>query len=118
MALCIITWNLPPKEQMVAYDNKPPVWVPSILKQPGAREFNSYRNLFPATPNVMVTIEFDSISSWARWVESKDFVTLVADIAAVGCTNVTWQIWNQSPTIHEPIKTESLSQWKYTPPRT
>lgn len=38
MALGILAWDLPPEEQIETYNEKArTAWIPTVLKQPGAR---------------------------------------------------------------------------------
>jgi len=105
MALGILNWDLPPPEQMGAYLEKARTkWIPTVLKQPGVKQFCAYRNPFKTTPEVVIHTEFDSLASWLKWIESEDYSVIVADIRAAGCTNLSAQILDASPVVPEPIK--------------
>lgn len=108
MALGIMTWDLPPEEQIEAYSKKArTVWIPTVLKQPGLKEFRAYRNPSLTTPQVMVHTEWDSLGSWVQYVQSEAYATLMSDMRAVGCTNISAQVWDASPVVPEPLKPTS-----------
>lgn len=108
MALSIMTWDLPPEEQMETYNEKArTAWIPTILKQPGLKELCAYRNPYRTTPQIMVHTEWDSLASWLKYLESEDYATFAADLRAVGCTNISAQVWGASPVIPEPLKPPS-----------
>jgi len=77
-------------------------WIPTILRQPGVKEFRAYRNPYHVTPDVVVHNEFDSLTSWLKFIESEDYANLVSDMRAVGCTNIAVEIWDASPVVPEP----------------
>ncbi len=67
MALSILSWDLPPAEQIETYNEKAHTeWIPTVLKQPGVKEFRAYRNPYHTTPQVVVHTEFDSLASWLK----------------------------------------------------
>lgn len=108
MALGILGWDLPPAEQIETYNEKArTAWIPSVLKAPGVKEFRAYRNPLHTTPQVVVHVELDSLASWLKWIESEDYATIVADLRAVGCTNISAQVWGASPIVPEPLKPPS-----------
>ena len=105
MALSILSWDLPPAEQIETYNEKARTsWIPSVLKQPGVKDFRAYRNPYQTSPQVMIHTEFDSLASWLKWVESEDYAAVVSDLRAVGCTNISAQVWGASPVLPEPLK--------------
>ena len=105
MALSILSWDLPPAEQIETYNEKArTVWVPTLLKQPGVKEFRAYRNPSYTTPQVMIHTEFDSLASWLKFIESEDWAAIMADLRAVGCANLLSEVWGASPLIPEPLK--------------
>ena len=108
MALSILSWDLPPAEQIETYNEKArTVWIPTVLKQPGVKEFRAYRNPYHTTPQVVVHTEFDSLASWLKFVESEDYATIMADLRAVGSTNLSAEVWDTSPIVPEPLKPPS-----------
>jgi heme-degrading monooxygenase HmoA len=108
MALSILSWDLPPADKIETYVKKAGTsWIPTILKQPGVKEFRAYRNPYHTSPQVVVHTEFDSMASWLKYVESEDYASFVADMKAVGCTNLSVEVWDASPVVPEPLKPPS-----------
>jgi heme-degrading monooxygenase HmoA len=103
----ISTWDLPPKEQIEAYNEKAGTWLATTLKQPGLKQWRAFRNPFMTTPEVMVISEFDSLASCLKWVESDDYAAVVGEMRAAGCTNAAVQLWGTSPLAPEPLKPPS-----------
>ncbi len=105
MALGILAWDLPPAEQMEAYNKKAGTeLIPTILKQPGLKEFRAYRNPYGTTPQVVTHAEFDSLESWLKFIQSEDYAAIVARLRALGCTNLVAEVWGASPLVPEPLK--------------
>ena len=107
MALGVMTWDLPLGEQMEAYNGKTRGWITTVLKQTGVKEFRAYRNPQHTSPQVMVHTEFDSLESWLKWVGSEEYATIMSELRAVGCTNITAEVWGTSPVVPEPLKPPS-----------
>ena len=59
-------------------------------------EFRTFRNPMESTPQVMVTIEFDSLDSWRAFIESDDNRRIMREVRIVGATNLTAQVWTPS----------------------
>lgn len=105
MALAILTWDLPPQEQMADYNDKARTeWIPAVLRQPGVREFRGLRNAFHASPHAMSITEYDSLASALKFIETEDFARVMEGLRAVGCTNITVQLWDVSPVTPKPIR--------------
>ena len=105
MALAVMSWDLPPAEQLETYREKAHnTWIPSILKQPGVKEFRAYRNPTRTTPQAVVHTEFDCLASWVKWVESEDYAAILSGLRATGCTNLSAEVWDGSPIVPEPLK--------------
>ncbi|GIV96902.1 MAG: hypothetical protein KatS3mg057_1559 [Herpetosiphonaceae bacterium] len=105
MAMAILTWDLPPQEQMAAYNEKARTdWIPTVLRQPGVKKFHALRNAFHASPHVMSITEYDSLASALKFIETEDFARVMEDLRAAGCTSITVQLWDVSPVIPEPIQ--------------
>ena len=108
MALIVLSWALPPQEQIDTYTEKArTVWIPAVLKQPGLKEFRAYRNPYQTTPQVVIHTEFDSLASCVKYLESEDYTTVLSGLRAVGCTNITAEMWGASPVVPEPLKPPS-----------
>lgn len=105
MALAILTWDLPPQEQMEAYNQKARTeWIPTVLRQPGVKEFRGLRNAFHASPHVMAITEYDSLASALKFIQTEEYAHLMESMRAAGCTHITVQLWDVSPVIPEPIR--------------
>lgn len=104
MALGVLSWDLPPAERMEAYNEGAKVWISTVLKQPGVKEFRAYRNFYRTTPHVMTHTEFDSLESWLNFLKSDDYAAIVNDMLALGCTNLSAEVWDVSPVAPEPLK--------------
>lgn len=105
MALAIVTWDLPPQEKMAAYEEKARTdWIPTVVRQPGVKEFRGLRNALRTSPHVMSITEYDSLASALKFIETEDFARVMEGLRAAGCTNITVQLWDVSPVIPEPIR--------------
>ena len=104
MALGILAWDLPPAEKTEAYNQKTRNWISIVLKQPGVKEFRAYRNPLGTTPQVVTHVEFDSIESWLRFLKSEGYASILADLRALGCTNLSAEVWDASPVAPEPLR--------------
>lgn len=105
MAMAILTWDLPPQEQMAAYNEQARTdWIPTVLRQPGVKEFRGLRNAFHTSPHTMAITEYDSLASALKFIETEDFVRVMEGLRAAGCTNITVQLWDVSPVTPEPIR--------------
>lgn len=105
MAMAILTWDLPPQERMGTYAEKARTeWIPAVLRQPGVKELRGLRNAFHASPHAMTITEYDSLASALAFIETEDFARVMEGMRAVGCTNVTVQLWDVSPVTPEPLR--------------
>ncbi len=105
MAMAILTWDLPPQERMAAYQEKARTdWIPSVLRQPGVKEFRGLRNALHISPHAMSITEYDRFASALKFIETEDFARVMEEMRAAGCTNITVQLWDVSPLIPEPIR--------------
>ena len=108
MALSIMMWDLPSEERIENYNQQArTVWIPSLLKQPGVKEFRAYRNPYHTAPQIMIHIEWDSLASWLKYVESEDYAAIVSGLRAAGCTEIEAEIWGASPVVPEPLRPPS-----------
>ncbi len=107
MALGILAWDLPPAENLDAYVEGTKNWIATVLKQPGVKEFRAYRNPLKVTPQIITYTEFDSMASWLAFIQSEAYAGIVADMRAVGCTNITAEVWDASPLVPQPLKPPS-----------
>jgi hypothetical protein len=104
MALVIITWDLPPGERLTIYNEKVQTeWLRSVLQQPGVTQVRAYRNPHYTTPQVMVHLEFTSLTAWQAYLASESYAELMFDLRAVGCTHLAIQVWDASQLVPEPV---------------
>ena len=104
MALGILAWDLPPAEKTNEYLQTTRKWIATVLKQPGVKEFRAYRNPLRVTPQIITFTEFDSMDSWLAFIQSDDYTGIVTDLRALGCTNISAEVWDVSPVVPEPLK--------------
>ena len=106
MALVVSSWDLPSSaEQLKAYGEQAQSnWIPTVLKQPGVKEFRGYRNPTHTTPQVVSHTEFDSMNSLMQYLASDDFSRLMGELRATGVTNISAEIWDASPILPEPLR--------------
>lgn len=105
MAMVIITYDLPLQEQMAAYIEKGrSEWIPTVVRQPGVKEFRAMRNAFHATPRVMTMTECDSLTSALQFIASEDYARVIEGLRSVGCNHISVQLWDISPIVPEPIR--------------
>ncbi|MBU0656710.1 MAG: hypothetical protein KJ914_16435 [Gammaproteobacteria bacterium] len=104
MALFVMFWDLPPAEQMQAYGVQAKTWTNTVLEVPGVREFRAYRNPSKATPQVTVQVEFDSLESVEKFVNSESFSKNLDGLKKLGIHNFSTQMWDASPVIPAPLK--------------
>ena len=108
MALGILTWDLPSEEGMAKYNEEARSnWIPSVLSQPGVKEFRAYRNPHHTSPNVMTHVEFENRTAWLKWIVSENYATIMAGLRGAGCTNIHAEVWGASPIVPEPLNTPS-----------
>lgn len=98
MVLYFIQWDLPDqKANLTIYANKAKNdWLPVTLAFPGVREIRNYRNPLEVTPQVAISIEFESSDAWKAFVESQDYVRIMRELRILGCRNFSAQLWAPS----------------------
>jgi hypothetical protein len=106
MALAVLSWDLPlSAEQMKAYGEKAQSdWIPTVLKQPGVKEYRAYRSPTHTTPEVVSQTEFDSMNSLMQFLASDDYSRIMRELRATGVTNISAEIWDASPIAPEPLR--------------
>ena len=105
MALVITSWDLPAQDKLEEYGQKAATsWIPTIMQQPGVKEFRAYRTAYGASPQVMVHTEFATLAAAQAWISSEACANQIAELRATGCPNVTFEIWDASPIVPDPIK--------------
>jgi len=108
MVLYFIQWDLPDqKANLTIYANKARNdWLPATLAHPGVREIRNYRNPFEVTPQVAITIEFESLEAWRSYLESQDYIRIMRELRILGCRNFTAHLWAPSKYFPEVLKPE------------
>lgn len=106
MVLYFIQWDLPDqKANLTIYANKAKNdWLPATLTHPGVLEIRNYRNPFEVTPQVSISIEFESMDAWRDYLESPDYVRIMRELRILGCRNFTATIWSPSRYFPEAMK--------------
>ena len=109
MALQILSWDIPlSEEQLKLYGEKAKAeWIPTVLKQPGVKEFRAYRNPSLTSPQVVIHTEFDSMNSLTRFFASDDYSMIIGSLRATGVTNISAETWDASPIVPEPLRPSS-----------
>ncbi len=104
MALIVATFDLPPREKMEIFREKGREWVATVLKMPGLKEFRAYRNAYYASPHVMLHEEFDSLESCLKLIKTPEYYAHIADMRALGFSNLSVQMWETAPDYPEAIQ--------------
>jgi len=107
MALLVLTIDEPigiPEKEWEAYSKKRAQWIQTTLQQPGVKEFRAYMNPHLSTPAAMGCWEFDSLGSILAYLGSQVANDLTIEMRGAGCTNITYQVWDESPAIPKPLK--------------
>lgn len=104
MALGIMTWTIPGTGPSEEYEKKAREhWIPTVLKQPGVKEFRGYRNPVGDRTKVMVETEFDSLADANQWLNSTDYARIKAELAQLGATDIEEATWDASPILPEAL---------------
>lgn len=104
MAIVTGTYNLP-TSNLETYGKWAKENIESvILKAPGLRTFQGFRNLLPNTPDVLLIYNFDSMESAVQFVRSAAFAKNAAEARALGVTDLNVQLWDVSPFSPEPLR--------------
>ena len=108
MILYFIQWDLPDqKANLTVYANKAKNdWLPTTLAHPGVREVRNYRNPFEVSPQVGISIEFESLEAWRDYLESQDYVRIMRELRGLGCHNFAAQLWAPSRYFPEVLRPE------------
>ncbi len=108
MVLYFINWDLPDqKANLTIYANKAKNdWLPATLNHEGVKEIRNYRNPLEVSPQVGISIEFDSMEAWHSYIESQDYIRIMRELRILGCHNFTAQIWAPSRYFPESLRPE------------
>ena len=69
-------------------------------------EVSNYRNPLEVSPQVGISIEFDSMEAWRSYIESQDYIRIMRELRILGCHNFTAQIWAPSRYFPESLRPE------------
>ena len=103
MAIVLGSYDLP-TTNLEAYGLWAMGTVEVVLKAPGLRSFQGFRNLLPNTPGVLLTYDFDTIDNALQFVRSDVYTSLVAEAKALGISNTNISVWDVSPLSPEPLR--------------
>jgi heme-degrading monooxygenase HmoA len=104
MALGIMTWNLPAAGPSAEYAERARTsWIPTVLAQPGVKEFRGYRHPAGDHLKVLVETEFESSEQAQQWMKSADYARIKAELADLGATDIADETWDTSPLLPEPL---------------
>jgi len=108
MILYFIEWDLPDqKANLTIYANKAKNdWLPAALAHPGVQEIRNYRNPFEVTPQVGISIEFESLEAWRDYLESQDYIRTMRELRILGCCNFSTHLWAPSKYFPESMQPE------------
>ncbi|MDP6560770.1 MAG: hypothetical protein QF619_11745 [Candidatus Binatia bacterium] len=108
MVQYFILWDLPDqKANLTIYANKTKNdWLPVTLSHPGVTGIRNHRNPFEVTPQVAISIEFESMDAWRDYVESQDYIRIMHELRILGCRNFSTQLWAPSKYFPESLKPE------------
>lgn len=106
MVLYFVQWDLPDqKANLTVYANKAKNdWLPATLSHPGVIEIRNYRNPLEITPQVGISIEFESLESWRSYLESQDYIRIMRELRILGCRNFAAQVWSPSKYFPEVLR--------------
>jgi heme-degrading monooxygenase HmoA len=79
-------------------------WANNILKEAGVIEFRAYRNPAKVTPQVMVSVEFDSIEAAEKFANSDAHSKNLDGLKELGIHHFSTQLWDTSPVVPVPLK--------------
>jgi len=109
MVLYFIHWDLPDQQaNLTIYANKARNdWLPVTLGYEGVKEVRNYRNPLEVTPQVAISVEFESMDSWRNYIDSQDYGRIMRELRILGCHNFTARLWAPSKYFPESLTPES-----------
>jgi len=104
----VIQWDLPDqKANLTIYANKAKNdWLPVTLSHKGVLEVRNYRNPLEVTPQVAITIDFESLDNWRDFIDSPDYIRIMRELRILGCRNFTANVWAPSKYFPESLTPE------------
>jgi len=95
-------YELRPNLDQQAYGEWAKKTIGVILQAPGVVEFRANRNLL-GSPQVRSTIVFQTLTDWAKFVDTDEWRTLEAELRAFA-TDIHIEVWGPSPVLPEPVR--------------
>ncbi len=108
MVLYFIQWDLPDQQaNLTIYANKARNdWLPLTLGYEGVKEIRNYRNPLEVTPQVAISVEFESMDMWRNFIDSQDYGRIMRELRILGCHNFTARLWAPSKYFPESLTPE------------
>ena len=108
MVLYFIHWDLPDQQaNLTIYANKARNdWLPVTLGYEGVKEVRNYRNPLEVTPQVAISVEFESMDMWRKFIDSPDYGRIMRELRILGCHNFTARLWAPSKYFPESLTPE------------
>lgn len=108
MVLYFIQWDLPhQKANLTIYANKAKNdWLPMTLAHSGVIEIRNYRNPLEVSPEVAISIDFESLEAWRSYLESQDYIRIMRELRILGCRNFSAHLWAPSRYFPESLRPE------------
>ncbi len=104
MAIVLANYNLP-TSNLEAYGKWATANIESvILKAPGIRSFQGFRNFLLNSPDVLLIYDFDTPENAVQFVRSAAFAKMSAEAKSMGATDLNTQLWETSPFSPEPLR--------------
>lgn len=105
MALGVMTWKLPAMGSSEQYAERAKnAWIPTVLSQPGVKEFRGYRTQGEDFLVVRTETEFTSLELAQAWMNSADYARIRAELVEHGATEIVAETWDASPLIPDPLR--------------
>ena len=98
-----ITYDLLPKSDPEAYSEWQRKAIIPVMKRKGFVELRAHRNLL-GSPHILLMMTWETLSDWAGFAESKDWMTLIEELGASLAAHIDIQIWGPSPVVPEPLR--------------
>ena len=97
-----LTYDLLPGLNQKAYAEFAKNAIGTVLKAPGCIEYRANRNVL-GSPQVRSTWVWQSLSDWAKFVESKESAAIDTQLRTF-VTNIHVEIWGPSPVVPKPLR--------------
>jgi heme-degrading monooxygenase HmoA len=105
MALGVMTWKLPATGSSEQYaEQAKNSWIPTVLAQPGVREFRGYRTQGEDFVSVRTETEFTSLELAQQWMNSAEYARIEAELVEHGAREIVTETWDASPLIPDPLR--------------